>query len=298
MLVRHRGSQRGHRVPDTCRGQGDNVHVSLHDERAARATHGVSVPVEPVEDLPLVVDRRFGRVEVLRPSLSTPVQHAAPEADDPSRERLDRKDEPPPEAVVGLRRALRRGRKADLQQQVLREAVLGRRLSERVPFIGSPSQAEALGRLCIDSPALHIGPSAPTRPRIQELLAKPAPSERVRLVMRLKGVVSISAASSHLVDLDAKALPEGLHRILEVHASPLHHEREDVARLPTSKTLVKALVGHHVERRRPVVVERTLPLPILARPLERHALADDAYEIGSRPDFLHEIVGDHFALRV
>src|SRR6266511_3778273 len=59
-------SARSHRRVDTCLVQGDHVCVSLNQERSAEAGGYGLGPVEVIEEVALVVDRRLGRVHILR----------------------------------------------------------------------------------------------------------------------------------------------------------------------------------------------------------------------------------------
>jgi len=97
----------------------------------------------------------------------------------------------------------------------------------------------------------------------------------------------------NLLHRDVEARAELLGRFDEALALDLHHEREHVAVLLAAKAMEEALVGHHVERRRLLAMERTQPFEGAARLLQLDVLADDRDDVRSRANLVDDFVSDH-----
>src|SRR5262249_49678091 len=130
-------------------GRGDTGEVAGHDVRVALDHDGPAAlgdvllgEVDAVEDLALAVDRRLGRVQVLRAVVGL-VQLAGAEADDLAADVPDGPHQPAPEAVDGTAAALLGQPGQD--QLLVREALAAQVAGEVVPALGAVADAEVDG---------------------------------------------------------------------------------------------------------------------------------------------------------
>src|SRR5690606_24360127 len=232
------------------------------------------------------------RIQVLRPALRRRAQHPPAERDHPAGRIRDREDQPVPEPVVRLGPALAPLDQPGLEQDLVRDAVAGRRVAQPRPFVGRVAQQEALGRLTRDATPLEIAPRHFADRLVSKLPLEVVGRERDRLVQRPEALV-LRAPPPGLRDLDADALRDLTHRVVEAEPAVLHQEREHVPGFAAAEALVEALRGHDVERRRLLLVERAQRAEILAGTFQRHVLADDLHDVGPQPDLVHYFVRDH-----
>src|SRR5690606_38419323 len=221
------------------------------------------------------------------------VEHPASERDHLPRKRFDGEDDAPAEAVVRLRRALAPAEEPEVEHQVLVQAVLRRRLAQPAPLVRREPEPEPLRGVGVHPARLQVVPGDAATLRVHETLAEPLPGEAVDLVERPVRILFLRATAD-LPHLHPGARRHVLHRLHEIEPLPLDQKREDVTRFPASEALVEALVGHHVEARCALLVERAVRLVLPAGLLEWHELADDVDDIGSGPHLLDLIVGDHW----
>ena len=164
VLVGQRGPARGDGVG--CAGERERHHVgvALADHDIA-ARHDLALgPVEPVEQATLLVDRRLGRVLVLRHLVA---ERATPEAGRLAPRVVDREHEPRPELVLQLVGAVHE-REPGVDDVLALEAFLLEVHAQRVEPVRSPTQVEAPGGVAVEAPAPEMLAPRPALGRFDE----------------------------------------------------------------------------------------------------------------------------------
>ena len=271
-----------------CEVSRHHVGVPLDHHHAPLGRDVLAREVQAVEHLGLVVDRGLGGVEVLR-ALIRLQQTAGTEADRVPRDVPDRPDEPPAETVVDA--ALPLGDDARSGQLILGEAALAQHGRDRVPALGSESDAEALGRGAVEAP-LGEETASHFRRRGVELLAVVLLGDGVRIQQPTSGaeIRAVAAASGGLlvVQLHAVAPGEHLDGLDEAEVVDLLHERDHVTPLAAAEAVPVAQLRADVEGGGLLVVEGAQALhradPARA---QRDVLAHDLVETGALSHQLH-----------
>ncbi len=124
---------------------GHHVGVPLDDHRPAALGDLPLGEVEPVEHVRLLVERRLGRVQVLR-TVVVVEQLPRAEPDHVAGHFLDRPQQPPPEPVDQRPRPGRLGQPGG-GQLLRRETLLPQMLGQQVPALGGETAAVLLGRV-------------------------------------------------------------------------------------------------------------------------------------------------------
>ena len=154
------GAAGGDRGGDAGQVAGHDVGVPLDDDDPMAAGDLALGEVEPVEHPGLLVERRLGGVEVLRPVVVVE-QPAGAEADDLAGHIADRPDHAAAEAVVDAALALRDEPAGD--ELVTGEALRGEGVEHRRPALGGEADAEVRGSARVE-PALAEEAAARCRP--------------------------------------------------------------------------------------------------------------------------------------
>ena len=81
-------------------------------------------------------------------------------------------------------------------------------------------------------------------------------------------------------------------RLAEAASLELHDELDRVARDPAAEAVEHLLVGHDVEARRLLAVERAQPFPVVPALLERDAPLHDLHDIRAIAELLKLLVGN------
>src|SRR5690606_16062330 len=204
----------------------------------------------------------------------------------------DREDQPVAQPVVWLGSALALLDQPRLEQDLVRDAVARRCITQCLPLVRRVAEQEALGRLARDAAPLEVAPGDLADRLVPKLPLEVVRRERHRLVQRPVPLI-LGAPAPRLRDLDADPLRELPHRIVEAQPDVLHQEGEHVPGLAAAEALVEPLRGDHVERRRLLLVERAQGAEVLARTLQRDVLADDLHDVGPHPDLVDDLVRDH-----
>src|SRR5690606_27922578 len=276
-----------------------DVGVALddHDPLGVAARDVALREVEPIEHLVLLVDRRLGRVEVLRP-LVVVEQLARAEADRLARHIADRPHDPAAEPVVHSP-ALVRQHEARRHELVAREALAREVVQQVIPPARRVPDAEVARGAGVEA-ALTEERARGLGLWRQQLLAEELGRLRVRGVQaRATARLGRGAAALLVVQLVSDALRDLLDRLGEREVVHLAQERVDVPRFAAPEAVIEPLAGAHIEARALLVVEGAEPLQGAdARRLQRDALADDVGDVRARLDLVDVGLDDarHYAI--
>ena len=128
--------------------QRDHIHVALDNQQVFQRLVGLAGLVQAVELVALMEYRGFGRVQVLGFFVA---KGPAPKADDPAAQVVDGKGHAVPKPVIGTAIIL-----ADGQARLGGDAAVAHGVGNGLPGIGCIADAEALGGLAIQPPALEV----------------------------------------------------------------------------------------------------------------------------------------------
>ena len=270
---------------DSHLGESEHVEVPLDQQDAFRLTDGVFGVVQIVDQPTLVVNRRFGRVEVLRFARA---QDPAAESHDPASDIVDGKGEPVAKPRVAAA-VVATHHDAGLDQNVLVDAQLPHRhLQRRTP--GSVPQTERYGLLQVPVPFLEIAASCLGFGEFAQLRGEPVLHHGHGAEQRLS---RIGARLFRLFrDGDAHAAGHLAHGGRIVHAEPLHQIRKRVATLVTHVAVENALLGNDRKISVGAAVKRTGTTIVGSGSLQFHRLTNDLEKIGTVAHLLDDVVGD------
>ncbi len=278
------------------KGRAASRHGGRHPREVARHHIGIALDhhhlpllpdrglgqVQPVEHLGLLVQGRFGGVEVLG-ALVVVVEPARAKADHLARHVADRPHQAPAEAVVDLAR-LPLGDQARCSQFRLGEALGAQVVGQVGPALGRIADAELLGDVSPEAalqqevaPDLGLGGA---QLRGIELGRHPMGVEQALALAR--GALGPRPPACLVAQRHAGTRGKILHGLLEGQPVELHDEGDDVSSLAAAEAVIAALRGAHVEGGRTLVVEgaQALERPH-ARGFERHMRADDLVNGGA-----------------
>ncbi len=224
------------------------VQVPLHHDRLPGPSNCIARPVEPVKVLSLGVDRALRGVDVLgRLRVSDPDQPPS-EADDVSRQTVDRKHQPVAEAIVVARSVLSRGEEPTSSQQpgrMPRRQEIG---LQRVPGGRRIPDSEGLDRVRTQSTLLHVGPGRGALLGVAQRL----PEEGRRLPMDLEEYLAIRVPPPPGLpgpggswQLDPGLLAEDPCSFLELHLLVQHDELESVTAGMTAEAIEELFLLIH-----------------------------------------------------
>ena len=150
-----RGAQRGHRLREAVLMRHQAIDVAFDDERAVLGADRFPCRVGGIQQVALRVERRLGRVQILRLLVT---ERATAEGDDAALQVADREHQPPAEAVVDAGTALTLDDQPGAQQDIVADALRPHEVTEIVPALGRVAERESAGDLGIDATALEIRP--------------------------------------------------------------------------------------------------------------------------------------------
>ena len=238
-------------------------------------------PVQPVQDVALVVQRRLRRIEVFRFALG---KQPPAEGHHPAGDIVDREDHPPAEAVddpAGL--PLRS--QAGLKQFLLGEALLHQFAEERVASRDRPADAELLAGGDGDRTALEVGEGLAAGGTEKVRLEEPR-GGGVGLEQALLEPLLLGPAGGVLREGDPPARGEKPHGLGETQALSLHNETNDIAALATAKAVKDLPLLIHREGRRFFAVKRAEPHVVAAALLQGDVVGNDVVNGVCTPDLL------------
>lgn len=271
---------------------GHDVRVALDDDRAGRLGDVLLREVDAVEDLGLPVDRRVGRVEVLRAVVRL-VELARAEADDVSADVADGPHQPAAEAVDGAAAALL-GETGE-QELLVAEALAAQEAGEVVPALGAVADGEVRGGGLVEA-ALGEELTAGVGLRTGgQLLHVPVGGDLVRLDQAdaLAALVGGVVAALLVPQGDAGLGGQTLDRLGEREVVDLHHERDGVAALLAAEAVEETLARTDLEGRRLLVVEGAQALEVAtARVAQLEVLGHHGVDRDRVPYRLHVLVVD------
>ena len=254
-----RGAARGHGRPDAGQVGRHHVRVALDEHQLALLGDRALGQVDAVEHLGLLVERRLGGVQVLGAGIVV-VELAGAEADGRAGHVPDGPEQAAAEPVVQA--ALSLGHQPGGAQLLVPEAALPEVVQQMRPPLRGVPEAE-LHRVLLREPALGeevagglgLGRAeGPTEELVRHLvrLEQATTAPRLRLVR--------AGAAVLVVQLHPHAGRQPLHGLRERGVLEFHEEADDVPVRAAAEAVVGAHAGAHVERRRPLVVERAQPL--------------------------------------
>src|SRR5262249_5488077 len=215
----------------------------------------------------------------------------SPEGDRASLRVANRKQEAAAEEVVAAAAGLTRARESDLDEQILTDRLAGHSRQQRVPAVRRIAEAEAARDLEINAAPLEILARAASG-RVPEALAVEACGEGHHAPERLELAVGVWSALTRRGHFDAGPLgerPDGLRKREAIHA---HQEAQRIAARAAAEAVEDAALGIHGERRRPLRVERAEALPVVARPLQAHELADQVHDVRACANLVEQRLGE------
>lgn len=270
---------------------GHDVRVALDDDRAARLRDLLLGEVDAVEDLGLPVDRRLGRVQVLR-AVVVLAQAAGAEADDLAADVADGPHEAAAEAVDGPATALLGDPGGD--EFLVGEALAAQEAREVVPAGRAVADAEVRGGGLVEA-ALGEELAADLRLGALQLVHVELGGHLVRLDQAdaLTALVRGVVAALLVPQGDARLAGEAFDDLGEGEVVDLHHERDGVAALLAAEAMEEALAGADLEGRRLLVVEGAQALQVpAARVAQLQVLGHHGVDRDRVPDRLHVLVID------
>ena len=265
MLLRQRGSQRGHRAVKSILVQRDGVHITLRQDDEALLALFDDIHSEEVP--PLVEDHRFRRVEIFRRGI---VHDPAAEADHIAAYVNDREHQTIAEAVIERPFCFVLQHQTGLQQLLLGEALGGHGVEQRAPLIRRKAETEARDRIGRQTALGDIGAHLACLRRFELRVEKARslfvqrPKAFFQLVLRL-----IFAVLRHL---KPGALCQKTHRIRITEVLDLHDEADGAAALVAAEAVVDALLRRNGKGGRFFAVEGTEPEEIVASSGQRDVL--------------------------
>ena len=286
-LLRGQGRAAGcHGVGDARLADADHVHVAFDEHDSILLAHGGAGPAEVVEHGVLLVDRGFGRVQILRLALG--LHRPAAESDDAAGFVVNGESQAFAEAVVEIGPVFGLADQSRGFQGFLSEPLFPQQSEQRVAA-RRVADAELRRRFFRESARAQIfsGPRADVRR--QPLLKE-----------RLRGFVHAQQRiAEHGVGVGARVAPghgdalpvgQGLQRFVERQPLQFHQEVEYVAALPAAETLVNLQASVNGERGRLLRVERAqTDEPLRALLLQAHELADRIYDVNRTLDLPGEV---------
>ena len=254
-----RGAARGHRRPDAGQVGRHHVRVALDEHQLALLGDRALGQVDAVEHLGLLVERRLGGVQVLGAGIVV-VELAGAEADGRAGHVPDGPEQAAAEPVVQA--ALPLGHQPGGAQLLVPEPLLPQVVQQMRPPLRGVPEAELRGVL-LREPALGeevagglgLGRAEGTT---EELVRHLVRLEQATTAPRLRLVRA--GAAVLVVQLHPHAGRQPLHGLRERGVLEFHEEADDVPVRAAAKAVVGAHAGAHVERRRPLIVERAQPL--------------------------------------
>jgi hypothetical protein len=269
----------------------DGVEVAFHENHPVGPSDGLPRLRQGEEDVRFVVERRVGRVEILRRLV---LRHGAPaERDDAALGVGDGDHEPVAEAVVEAAAPVARHREArpcdglgplPLRAEVTKQVVpAGRRVAEP-EGLGRGGRDASRGEVLAHGPALRRG-----EPRLEEARGGSVRGEE-RLPLRL----GPARLGRQVVggQRDAGAAGKRAGRLREAHPLAAHEEVEGGPAGSAAEAVEETPCLVHRERRGLLLVERAEPLPPRARLLERDLLADHLDDVRPLADLPQRLLGD------
>jgi hypothetical protein len=215
-------------------------------------------------------------------------QDPPPEGDRLAAVGEDREQHPCAERVLQLAPRVAKGEPVVVQQLGVDPRLAG----ERVPVVRRPPDLELAGDVAAQPTATQVIPSRARVGRVEQPIVVPVDRLLHRLHEALAPGSLLGLRGRRVRDRDAGLGGQLLDRPDEVDVVDLLDEREHVAGLVAPEALVAPGLLAHVERRRPLGVERAQPDPVAACALELDVLTDDVDDRRGRPYPLDVVVGD------
>ncbi|VWM24673.1 Uncharacterised protein [Collinsella intestinalis] len=289
MILGQRGAKYRHDVLDTGLPAAHSADIALDDDRLVVVDDMVLSPVEAVEVLTLVENRRLGGVEVLGVGLflveraaakrdATPLlvedreHHAVEEA-------VDQTAAAAPEGDVGIDHLLRR---EALGSKITDEHAVARRETEAVLATG----------LRIELALLAIVAAARVLTAHQQRVV-----EGAGLLAYLDQAVPLGAGAFEgmvLLKFDAGTVGEVADGLGKAQALALHHVGKGVATLTAAEAVPHLSGGYHMEGRGFLPVKRAASpqVGVTAGP-ELHGLRHQGHEVRGVPHLVLVILRNH-----
>ena len=281
MLVGERRAAGGHGQGHAGTVEADDVGVALADDgRAGRDDRGLG-PVEPVQHLGLVVERRLGRVLVLAlvARALAAGQDAAAEADGVAPVVVDREQDAGPEVVVQPAPAVHAGEAGALAQSLSSRSARVR----RVPGVGRPADLEVAHHVAVEPPLAQVAAGGAGVGARKEPLVVPGHGAGHGVDELGPPLAALALVAVGVAQGDPGLARQPLDRRGEVDLLLLHDEVEDVALGLAAEAVEDVLVGVDRERRGLLGVERAQPGPLPPDPPQRRVLGDDGHDVGRGP---------------
>ena len=141
--------------------ESQDVHVALAQERRVLPANLVTRPSEAVQGSPLVEDRALGRIDVLGDAFGLRSEDSPAKRDCPVSQIVDREDEPGPEAIVRLLRALAGREQAGFEQDPVVDPPRLRCLAKCSPLVRRPPETEAIEVIVLEAAIHEIATGGP-----------------------------------------------------------------------------------------------------------------------------------------
>ena len=272
LVLGQRGAKRRDRARKTHRDQRDHVDIAFCNDQRRAVMHRLTGGGDVVEIVPLVKQRGFRRVEILRRDVL--LQRAAAEGDDAAALIGDRKHHAIAETIVRHRNVVAMNqqsgldhvldRNAELAEMLLQREAIRRRITHAKPHLRRRLD-RAVGEI-----AARLGAGARSQ-RVGEELG----GQIHHVIERLAALFVARGIGGYRGDRHAGLRGGSLHRLDESEALGLHDEVENVAVLAAGETVIEPLLVVDREGRRLFLLEGREPLELLAGAFQLHAAADD-----------------------
>ncbi len=261
---------------------GDDVRVAFHQVAAVLLDDGLLGLVHAVEFVALVVDFRFGRVDVLHlHTLGSGGQYASAEGYHLAAKRVDGKDDASPETVAQAV-VVRLVAEAGLHQVFLLVTLAECLAGHGVVALGAVAQLELLDDVVAEAAAPEVGHADVASflglPQgAAEVVVGPLVDHEQALALALCGL--FFARQFAFLDFDAVFLGQEAQGLGIGELFVLHDEMDSVAPFAAGEAFAEPLGGRDVERGRLVVVEGTEAHVVDAALAQGHEVRHDVVNL-------------------
>src|ERR1051326_5247991 len=289
LLFRERRPHRCDDFRDAGEHQSNRIEISFDDDEPLRFADRLFRPIQSVEKLALGEDLGVGGVEIFGLALA---ENAAAKSNRMTGRIMDRKDRAIPKTRPWLGTILANDEQTRGDLTCVVEAERGQRGAHRGNVARRIADTESIGILARQPARREIFARELAGRRLPELRSEEFGNRRVHLPKRLARILLVAAPGGDFPNLHTDFRPDPLHRLGEIEAELLLHEREHVARLTADEAFVTAGRGDRKVGILPMV-KRARSAKTVANALELHELADDGDNVRFLSDAVDDLVGNH-----
>ena len=264
-----------------------HVGISLDQVAAPLFLDGPLGLVDAVELVALVVNIRFGRVEVFA-YLHPRLQDASAKGDHLARYAVDREHDPAREEVVDAA-VLPFAAEPRFEQIVDFIAPFLGLHGQGVALFGRISQPELADDVFVEAPLLEVGQTYRTAfVGLEQRLAEELLGEGIddKHVFALASLLTLFVGQLLFMNLDVVFLGQVFQRFVVGELLVLHDEVYGAAPLAATETFANPFRRRYAERGRPVVVKRAQPPIVGSTPAQADEVGYDIDDVGRGHNFI------------